>query len=272
MLDLKQATQPCDSCGACAKGERTVPLRRFEEADFLIALAGNPNTGKSTVFNALTGMRQHVGNWPGKTVLKEEGAYRFRKKVFRLVDLPGTYSLLSNSVDEEIARDFVLFGRPDCTVVVVDATALERNLALVLQILEITENVVIALNLMDEAERSGIKINDRALSRDLGVPVSPLAARNRKGLVELAATIDDVVNGRVALKPKRIKGIDPEIDQAVQSLANQVEAAYPGIDNSRWIALRLLEGDAGIEAEMRAGTLGQAVHGVRAIEGAVDGS
>ena len=111
--------------------------------DYVVALAGNPNTGKSTVFNSLTGLRQHVGNWPGKTVARAEGGFEFEGEKYKLVDLPGTYSLLSASTDEEIARDFILFGRPDCTVIVVDATVLERNLNLALQILEITDRAYI---------------------------------------------------------------------------------------------------------------------------------
>ncbi len=261
MQELKQAaTKACDACGACNADDRIQAVRRPTGIDFTVALAGNPNTGKSTVFNAFTGMRQHVGNWPGKTVAREEGAYKFREKVYQIVDLPGTYSLLSNSLDEEIARDFVLFGRPDCTVVVVDATALERNLALVLQVLEITDRAVVALNLMDEAERRGLRIDHRALARDLGVPVVPMAAKNRKGLVELAATVADVVHGEVALRPNRVQSLDPEVDQAVASLTKELEKRYPGIDNARWVALRLLEGDPGVEDEVRRETLGSAAH------------
>ena len=129
--------------------------------DFVIALAGNPNTGKSTVFNALTGLRQHTGNWPGKTVTRAEGGYSYNDKKYKLVDLPGTYSLLSTSQDEEVARNFILFGKPDVTIIVVDASRLERNLNLVLQILEITDKAVLCLNLMDEAERLEIEIDDR---------------------------------------------------------------------------------------------------------------
>src|SRR3989337_1044411 len=125
--------------------------------DYVVALAGNPNTGKSTVFNALTGLRQHTGNWPGKTVTRAEGGFQFNGMNYKLVDLPGTYSLLSASQDEEVARDFMLFGRPDCTIVVVDASALERNLNLVLQVVEITDRVVVAVNLMDEAKRRGVE-------------------------------------------------------------------------------------------------------------------
>ena len=268
MRELRQApSKACDACGSCNVGDRIHPLRKLEGADYVVALEGNPNTGKSTVFNALTGMRQHVGNWPGKTVLREEGAFRFREETYRLVDLPGTYSLLSNSLDEEIARDFVLFGRPDCTVVVADATALERNLALVLQVLEITDRVVVALNLMDEAEKRGLKIDQRALARDLGVPVVPMAARNRKGLVELAAAVADVVHGEVMLRPHRVESMEPGLDKAVKTLVSVLERQYPGIENARWVALRLLEGDPGIEDEVRRGTLGRAVHGEPSLAG-----
>lgn len=127
---------------------------------YTIALMGNPNTGKSTLFNVLTGLRQHTGNWPGKTVTHAEGECRHRGALYRIVDLPGTYSLYSNSADEEVARDFLLFQRPDVTVVVVDATALERNLNLALQVLEMTDRVIIAINLMDEAKKKGIHINN----------------------------------------------------------------------------------------------------------------
>src|SRR5690554_3411813 len=138
-----------------------------KEGELVIALAGNPNTGKSTVFNSLTGMNQHTGNWPGKTVTNAQGRYRHDGRQHLLVDLPGTYSLLANSVEEEVARDFICFGQPDVTVVVADATCLERNLNLVLQVLEITERVVLCVNLIDEAKRKQIKIKFQQLSREL---------------------------------------------------------------------------------------------------------
>ena len=165
--------------------------------DYVVALAGNPNTGKSTVFNALTGLRQHTGNWPGKTVTRAEGAFASGDKRFKMVDLPGTYSLLSSSLDEEVARDFVLFGQPDVTVVVVDATVLERNLNIVLQVLEITSRVVVCLNLMDEARRRGLEVDARRLARDLGVRVVPTAARFGEGLPELRQAIAEVARGEV---------------------------------------------------------------------------
>ena len=137
------------------------------------------------MFNALTGLRQHTGNWPGKTVSRAEGRFVHAGVATGLVDLPGTYSLLSASTDEEIARDFILFGQPDCTVVVVDATALERNLNLVFQVMEITDKVVVCVNLMDEARRKGIEVNIDQLSKEIGVPAVGTAARTGEGLGEL---------------------------------------------------------------------------------------
>ncbi len=162
----------------------------MENWDYVVALAGNPNTGKSTVFNALTGLRQHTGNWPGKTVTRAEGGFVYAERRYKLVDLPGTYSLLSTSLDEEIARDFILFGQPDVSVIVVDATRLERNLNLVLQVLEITDRAVVCLNLMDEARRHKLQVDERRLARDLGVPVVPTAARHGERLPLLLQTIN----------------------------------------------------------------------------------
>jgi ferrous iron transport protein B len=224
--------------------------------DYAVALAGNPNTGKSTVFNALTGLRQHTGNWPGKTVVRAEGGFRFKEKQYKLVDLPGTYSLLSTSVDEEVARDFILFGRPDVTVVVVDATRLERNLSLVLQVLEITDRVVVALNLIDEAQRHGLKVDERALARDLGVPVIPMVARRGEGIPELLQAIDEVARGAYVTKPRRIEHRDGKLDAALSRLASQLNELFPALPNARWVALRLIEGDPSILRAVREGTLG----------------
>ena len=155
---------------------RGLDIRR-EENERVIALAGNPNVGKSTVFNSLTGLNQHTGNWPGKTVANAYGRYRHKNGSFILVDIPGTYSLMANSTEEEIARDFICFGNPHAVVVVVDATCLERNLNLVLQTLEITGRVVVCVNLMDEAERKKIRVDTGKLQSLLGVPVIGTAAR-----------------------------------------------------------------------------------------------
>ncbi len=224
--------------------------------DFVVALAGNPNTGKSTLFNALTGLRQHTGNWPGKTVARAEGAFAFGESHYKVVDLPGTYSLLSTSTDEEVARDFILFGSPDVTVIVVDATRLQRSLNLVLQILEITERAVVALNLMDEAERHGIRVDVRGLSRALGVPVVPMVARSRKGLPDLLQMIEEVAKGTYRCKPRRLKMSEPHLEKAVSDLEEKLERVFPGVPNLRWVALRLLEGDQSMMEALSRGQLG----------------
>ena len=228
--------------------------------DYVVALAGNPNVGKSTVFNALTGLRQHTGNWPGKTVTRAEGGFVYDGARYKIVDLPGTYSLLSTSLDEQVARDFILFGRPDVTIVVVDATRLERNLNLALQVLAITDRAVICLNLIDEAERSGLRVDDRRLARDLGVPVVPTAARQDRGLDELLAAVNEVATGRFVGRPHRVQSQAPDVGRAVDELAGQLSAAFPGLPNARWVALRLLDGDESIIRAVRSGELGELGH------------
>ena len=242
-MEIKKTASACETCAQFnASGLKKLGVNTTD-FDYVVALAGNPNTGKSTVFNAITGLRQHTGNWPGKTVTRAEGAFEYNKKKFKLVDLPGTYSLLSTSEDEEIARNFILFGKPSVTVIVVDASRLERNLNLVLQILEITDKAILCLNLMDEAERNNIEIDTRTLARDLGIPVVPTSARYNKGIPELIQTISDLANGDITCKPHRIKNIPKNIESAVQKLSEEIQNVYPEIPNSRWIAFRLLEGD-----------------------------
>ncbi len=249
----------CESCGADVVHNKGNLVRlgiEIADNDFIVALAGNPNTGKSTVFNNLTGLRQHTGNWPGKTVARAEGGFIYKDKKYKLVDLPGTYSLLSTSTDEEVARDFILFGRPDVTVVVVDATRLERNLNLVLQVLEITDRAVVCLNLIDEAERNKIKVDDRSLSRDLGVPVVPTAARQGKGMKDLLNYIGEVAGGKYICSPHRISSGSRELKNAVEKLTKKVIEKFPGLPNARWVALRLLEGDQRIIDAVETGELG----------------
>ena len=225
--------------------------------DFVVALAGNPNTGKSTVFNNLTGLKQHTGNWPGKTVTRAEGGFEYSNSKFKLVDLPGTYSLLSTSTDEEVARDFILFGQPDVTVIVADATRIERNLNLILQILEITDRAVLCLNLMDEAERHKIKIDERMLSKDLGIPVIPTTARYNKGMNELLNSIYEVATGKYVCKPYRIKSKSRELNFAVEKISKMLVEEFPNLPNVKWVALRLLEGDQSIIESIRNGELGK---------------
>ncbi|SHF56351.1 Ferrous iron transport protein B [Desulfofundulus australicus DSM 11792] len=208
----------------------------------LVALAGNPNTGKSTIFNALTGLRQHTGNWPGKTVLQARGTFIFRGHKYILVDLPGTYSLLANSAEEIVARNFLCFARPDATVVVADATCLERNLNLVLQVMEITSRVIVCVNLMDEARRKNIFIDTECLARELGVPVVATAARSGQGVAELKAGIDDLVRGRIVPTPRRLV-YDPEIEDALTRVEQQIPGEIKELFNARWLAMRILDND-----------------------------
>ena len=215
----------------------------------VIALAGNPNTGKSTVFNALTGLRQHTGNWPGKTVVNFQGSFNYKEKEFILVDLPGTYSLLASSTEEEVARDYICFGNADLIVVVLDATCIERNLNLLLQILEITPKVLVCLNLMDEAKKKNIKIDIDELSKKLKVPIIPTSARSGIGIGVLKEAIYENVlkeEWEEVLKINYSEDINNEIDK----ISSLLEKKYGGI-NYRWTALRLLDGDESIKQSIR---------------------
>ncbi|MDR3271731.1 MAG: 50S ribosome-binding GTPase [Peptococcaceae bacterium] len=207
----------------------------------VVALAGNPNVGKSTLFNALTGLRQHTGNWPGKTVDRAQGSFSYREKSFLLVDLPGTYSLMAHSAEEEIARDFICFGRPDVILAVLDGTALERSLNLALQIMEVASSVVVCVNLMDEAAKKGVSIDISALAAELGVPVIPAAARSKHGLEEIKKALYATgVLGHTA-KPKQIRyaaEIEELIRRILPRLADLKSEPY---FNQRWLALRLLD-------------------------------
>ena len=208
----------------------------------VIALAGNPNVGKTTVFNSLTGMRQHTGNWPGKTVDCALGRYTRGEQEYLLVDLPGTYSLMAHSAEEEAARDFLCFGGADGAVVVCDATCLERNLNLALQTLELMPRAVVCVNLLDEAEGKGIRVDLEELSRRLGVPVVGTAAGRGKGLEELTAAVEEVSGA--ALPPEAVRvNYPPEVEEALNRLEPLLEPGLAGRVPARWTALRLLEED-----------------------------
>lgn len=254
-MQKQEMPEACETCALNNQSRLKKLGVNVENTDFVIALAGNPNTGKSTVFNALTGLRQHTGNWAGKTVTRAEGAFQYNDKRFKLIDLPGTYSLLSTSEDEEVARNFILFGRPDVTVIVADASRLERNLNLILQVLEITDKAVLCLNLMDEAKRHGIEIDDRTLAKDLGIPVVPTSARSQKGTAELIKVIYQVASNEIKCKPHRIQNLKKDAKEAINNLTARINQLYPGLPNSRWVAMRLLDGDQRVLDGLKDGSL-----------------
>lgn len=221
-------------------------VEKESDTDRVIALAGNPNVGKSTVFNALTGLNQHTGNWPGKTVTSAQGKYSYHNINYILVDLPGTYSLMAHSTEEEVARDFICFGKPDVTVVVCDATCLERNLNLVLQVIEITPRIIVCVNLLDEAKKKKIRIDLEKLSDCLGVPVIGTSASSKKGLEGLTKCIERVASGALIPQPEKSYYLSV-IEQAAAELASVLEDRFPTDLDSRWLALKLLDDDQSLK-------------------------
>lgn len=223
--------------------------KRVKSKGRIIAVAGNPNVGKSTVFNALTGLKQHTGNWPGKTVSNATGSYIYKNQNFTLVDLPGTYSLMASSVEEEIARNFICFEKPDSVAIIVDATCLERNLNLVLQILEITQDVVVCVNLLDEAKKKKINIDLDELSLQLGVPVVGTSARDGEGLENF---MEEIYN--VSLKQEKTYKIKQEygdkIEKELSKLEPIVEQLVKGKLSARWLSLKLLDMDEKFNKEL----------------------
>lgn len=219
-----------------------------KDNQYVIALCGNPNTGKSTVFNTLTGLKQHTGNWPGKTVCSARGDFSYNYKNYALIDLPGTYSLFAASQEEIVARDFVCFGKPDAVIVVADATSLERNLNLVFQVMELTDNVILCINLMDEAKKKGISIDKDILEKELGIPVVLTAARNNIGIDGLLDTLDTVVCKNYDYNNKTII-YDEEIESNLKLIEDDLKLSIPYI-KSRWLGLRLIDGDNSIYDSM----------------------
>lgn len=215
-----------------------------KDNEFMIALAGNPNTGKSTVFNYLTGLKQHTGNWPGKTVCTARGDFSYRDINYSLIDLPGTYSLFPLSQEEIVTRDFICFGSPDAVIVVCDSTCIERNLNLLFQVMELTDNVILCLNLLDEANKKGIKINKNKLEDKLGIPVVLTAARSGLGMEDLKETLNKVVKNEYKFENKPVY-YDEEIENIVGSIKEDLINIIPAI-NPRWLGLRLIDGDESI--------------------------
>lgn len=215
---------------------------------YKVALAGNPNVGKSTVFNNLTGLKQHTGNWPGKTVSNASGTYFYKKEEYVLYDLPGTYSLISHSKEEEVARDFICFEEVDATVVVCDAVCLERNLNLVLQILEITDKVVICVNLLDEAKKKKINIDLKQLSKQLGVPVVGTSARSGNGIKELQDAVSLVVHKKIKTNPCKVNY--SVLESSIENITKILNKKEIGIINKRWLSLKLLDTDKILEESL----------------------
>lgn len=220
-----------------------------KRCDFTVGLAGNPNVGKSTVFNTLTGLNQHTGNWPGKTVTNAEGLYEHNNKRIKVIDLPGTYSLLSDSEEEEIARNYICFQNPDVVVIIADATSLERNLNLFIQISEITDNIILCVNLMDEANKRGISINENELSNILNTKVIKTSATDKVGFLELKNAINEtVINNQNKI---RTITYNNDIESAIKSVEELLKDFIIDNKRKRWISLRLLEGNKKIKAQIK---------------------
>lgn len=224
-------------------------IKKITPEDKVVAVAGNPNVGKSTVFNNLTGMNQHTGNWPGKTVSNAQGYCHYGDMTYVLVDIPGTYSLMAHSAEEEVARNFICFGEPDAVIVVCDATCLERNMNLVLQTIEITSNVVVCVNLMDEAKKKNIQIDLDALSARLGVPVVGTTARKKKSLGRLMESVEQLLHSEKENKPLQIKYIKP-IEDAISLVEPIVEQKVGKKLNARWLSVKLLDYDQSLISEL----------------------
>ncbi len=236
---------------ATSARNRKVATAELGEKTEVVALAGQPNVGKSTIFNLLTGLNQHVGNWPGKTVERKEGTFDHNGTTYQLVDLPGTYSLTANSAEELITREFIIRERPDVVVALVDAAILERSLYLVAELLPLPAPVVVALNMMDVAEQEGVHIEPQVLEAALGAPVVPMVATRNEGVEDLLTTIEEVARGEYPYDPT-LPRIREDHQDVLQEVEQAIEGCVPAPYPQDWVALKLLEGDQKITEMMNA--------------------